>query len=428
MDSSLTNQSLQERRIAATPRGAPAHANFFVSRARNAELWDVAGRRFIDFAGGVGVLNTGHVNPKVTAAVQAQAEAFSHTCYSVVPYESYVDLAERLNGLAPIRCAKKTAFFTTGAEAVENAIKVARAHTGRSGVIAFAGGFHGRTMLGMALTGKMNPYKIGFGPFPPEVFHVPFPSHGVSVEESLRSIEQLFKTSIEPSRVAAIIVEPVQGEGGFNVAPDELLVRLRELCDRHDIVLIADEVQAGFGRTGRWFAIEHSGVEPDLITVAKSLAGGYPLSGLIGKADIMDAAEPGGLGGTYAGSPIGIAAARAVIDVIEQERLLARADELGARLVRRLEGLRSEVPQIADVRGRGSMIAVEFCTPGKGPVSYDPVFAKRVQTLALERGLILLTCGGGASAIRFLYPLTIEDRTFDEALGILVSCIRETSA
>ncbi|CAG2143338.1 4-aminobutyrate--2-oxoglutarate transaminase [Cupriavidus numazuensis] len=427
MNNESSNAALHARRLAATPRGTPALADFFVSRARNAELWDVHGRRFIDFAGGVGVLNTGHVHPEVTRAAQRQIETFSHTCYSIVPYEGYVRLAERLNALAPIRGAKKTAFFTTGAEAVENAVKVARAHTGRSGVIAFTGGFHGRTMLGMALTGKIAPYKIGFGPFPPEIFHVPFPSHGVSVEQALAALDQLFKCSIEPSRVAAIIVEPVQGEGGFNVAPDALMRQLRQTCDQHGIVLIADEVQAGFGRTGRWFSVEHSGVEPDLITVAKSLAGGYPLSGLIGKAAIMDKAEPGGLGGTYAGNPVSIAAALAVIDVIERDGLLARADALGARLVSRLEALQREIPAIAEVRGRGSMIAAEFCTPGAGPTAFEAAYAKRVQQLAMARGLILLLCGPGGSAIRFLYPLTIEDSTFYEALDILDTCIREAA-
>jgi 4-aminobutyrate aminotransferase len=350
-----SNRLLHQRRTAATPRGAPAQADFFVSHARNAELWDVEGRRFIDFGGGVGVLNTGHSHPRIVAAGQAQVADFSHTCYGVVPYESYVALAERLNALTPISGPKKTAFFTTGAEAVENAVKVARAHTRRSAVIAFCGGFHGRTLLGMALTGKMNPYKNGFGPFPPEMFHVPFPSHGLSVEESLRSIQRLFAGTVEPSRVAAIIIEPVQGEGGFNVAPPALLSGLRELCDRHGILLIVDEVQAGFGRTGRWFAVEHSRVVPDLVTVAKSLAGGYPLSGLIGKAEVMDSAEPGGLGGTYAGSPVAIAAAHAVIDVIEQECLLARADTLGERLMHRLQSLRAEVPRHIRVQSKDEL-------------------------------------------------------------------------
>ena len=425
--SARTNSSLHTRRLAATPRGTPSQANFFVNRARNAEVWDIEGHRYIDFGGGVGVLNTGHSHPKIVAAVQAQVTEFSHTCYTVVPYEGYVALAERINALAPISGPKKTAFFTTGAEAVENAIKVARAHTGRSAIVAFGGAFHGRTLLGMALTGKMTPYKNGFGPFPPEIFHVPFPSHGVTPQESLSAIHRLFATTVEASRVAAIIVEPVQGEGGFNVAPVSWLRDLRALCDSYGILLIIDEVQAGFGRTGRWFAIEHSGVEADLITMAKSLAGGYPLSGLTGKAAIMDAAEPGGLGGTYAGNPIAIAAAHAVLDIVIDEKLLDRADELGRRLIRRLEGLRSAVPAIADVRGLGSMVAVEFRKPEHGPTAFDSDFAKRVQTMAWERGLILLLCGTGASAIRFLYPLTIENHTFGEALDILAQCIREAA-
>ncbi|MEO8923334.1 MAG: 4-aminobutyrate--2-oxoglutarate transaminase [Caldimonas sp.] len=417
------NAELQQRRLDATPRGVGVFADFFASRARNAELWDVQGRRFIDFAGGIGVLNTGHLHPKVTAAVRAQLEDFSHTCYQVVPYESYVALAEKLNELAPIDGVRKTAFFTTGAEAVENAIKVARASTGRPAVIAFSGAFHGRTMMGMALTGKVAPYKLGFGPFPGEVFHVPFPGPGTSVADSMASIEALFKSDIEPDRVAAIILEPVQGEGGFHVAPADLLRRLRALCDRHGILLIVDEIQSGFGRTGRWFAIEHSGVQPDLIAVAKSLAGGYPLSALIGKAAVMDAAAPGGLGGTYAGSPVALAAAHAVIDVMRDEGLLERSYALGTRLVARLDALRARVPELAEIRGVGSMIAAEFCEDGSAMQRPDAVFARRVQREALDAGLILLTCGAGANVIRFLYPLTVEDAVFDEGMGVLERAI-----
>ena len=428
MRNELTNTSLSKRRLAVTPRGAPTLANFFVARARNSELWDVEGRRYIDFAGGVGVLNTGHLHPRISEAVKTQIESFSHTCYTVAPYENYVAVAEKLTSLAPIPGAKKAIFLTTGVEAVENAIKIARSATGRSGVIAFTSGFHGRTMFGMALTGKMTPYKLGFGPFPPEIFHVPFPSHGVSAAQSLDAIDQLFATSVEPHRVAALIVEPVQGEGGFNVAPTEFLMALRKLCDAHGIVLIADEIQAGFGRTGKWFAIEHSGVEPDLITLAKSLAGGYPLSAVVGKAKLMDAPEPGGLGGTYAGSPVGLAAARAVIGVIENEGLLDRSYELGGRLATVLRELQRENPKIIDVRGLGSMIAAEFGTLGKRGLVLDGATAKAVQHEAMERGLILLTCGVASSAICFLYPLTIEDSVFAEAMEILTESFRCGSA
>lgn len=416
---SLTNADLHQRRLAATPRGVGVLATFFAQRARNAELWDVQGRRFIDFAGGIGVLNTGHLHPRVTAAVQAQLACFSHTCYQVVPYEGYVDLAETLNALAPIDGPAKTALFSTGAEAVENAVKVARAATGRSGVIAFSGAFHGRTMMGMALTGKVAPYKLGFGPFPAEVFHVPFPGPGTSVAESMAALDALFRADVDPARIAAIVLEPVQGEGGFHVAPAELLQRLRSLCDRHGIVLVVDEIQSGFGRTGRWFAVEHSGVRPDLVTLAKSLAGGYPLSALVGKAALMDAAAPGGLGGTYAGNPVAVAAARAVVEVMHEERLLERSTALGERLVARLDALRPRVPRLAEVRGLGSMRAAEFCEDGSALQRPDAAFAKRVQQAALDAGLILLTCGAGGNVIRFLYPLTIEDAVFEEALDIV---------
>lgn len=300
-----SNSEMWARRQQAVPRGVASACPIFAERAENAELWDVEGRRYVDFAGGIAVLNTGHSHPKVLAAVERQMKAFSHTAFQVVPYVPYVELAEKLNALAPGDTPKKTIFFSTGAEAVENAVKIARAYTGRPGVISFSGGFHGRSLLTMGLTGKVVPYKAGFGPFPADLYRVPFPMevHGVSAEESLNALANLFKTDIEPERVAAIIIEPVQGEGGFYVAPFDFLRRLREICDQHGICLIADEVQAGFARTGKMFSIEHSGVEPDLITTAKSLAGGFPLSGVIGKAEIMDAANPGGLGGTYAGQP-----------------------------------------------------------------------------------------------------------------------------
>ncbi|MXR35390.1 4-aminobutyrate--2-oxoglutarate transaminase [Craterilacuibacter sinensis] len=417
-------QQLLQRKADATPRGVGVMCNFFVDRAKNAELWDTEGRRYIDFAGGIGVLNTGHLHDKVQAAVAAQLEKFSHTCYQVVPYESYIRVAEQLNTLAPGAFAKKSAFFTTGAEAVENAIKIARAATGRSGVIAFGGGFHGRTMMGMALTGKVAPYKIGFGPFPAEIYHAVFPNelYGVSVADSIASIEKLFKYDIEASRVAAIIYEPVQGEGGFYAAPNEWVRELRRLCDAHGIVMIADEVQAGFARTGKFFASEHYDTAPDLITTAKSLAGGFPLSAVIGRAEIMDAPAPGGLGGTYAGNPLALAAAEAVISAITEEKLLERANHLGDALKEKLHGLKKSVPQIADVRGLGGMIAVEFNKADGSGADVD--FTKKVQAKALEAGLLLLTCGVNYNVVRFLFPLTIEDAVFDEALAILEAAIK----
>ena len=415
----MGNAELLARKAAATPRGISVMAPFFVERAENALLWDVEGRRYIDFAGGIAVVNTGHRHPKVMAAVQAQLERFTHTCWQVAPYPGYVELAERLNGIVPGRGPKKTAFFSTGAEATENAVKIARAATGRPGIIAFTGGFHGRTMMGMALTGKVAPYKIGFGPFPGDVYHVPFPIalHGVSVDDSLRALATLFKADVDPARVAAIIIEPVQGEGGFYVAPQRLLEELRRICDQHGILFIDDEVQTGFGRTGKMFALDGTGVEPDLVATAKSLAGGLPLSAVSGRAEIMDAPAPGGLGGTFAGNPLSLAAALAVLDVIVDEDLPARGARLGRALVERLGALRNRVPAIAEVRGVGAMIAVELMRPGTAEP--DAALARRVQTEALARGLLLLTCGVYANVIRFLYPLTIEEPLFAEALEVL---------
>lgn len=422
-----SNQDLHQRRLAATPRGISVMGNFFIDRAENAELWDVEGRRYIDFGGGIAVLNTGHRHPKVMAAVAAQLERFTHSCYQVVPYESYVTLAEEINSLTVGNYAKKTALFSTGAEATENVVKIARAATKRSAIIAFSGAFHGRSMMAAALTGKVVPYKVGFGPFPAEIFHAPFPValHGVGVQDTLDYIQHLFKSDIEPARVAAIMLEPVQGEGGFYVAPPELMRGLRAICDEHGILLCVDEVQTGFGRTGKWFAMEHHDVLPDITWMAKSLAGGTTLSAVTGRAEIMDAPLPGGLGGTYAGNPLAIAAAHAVIAVIQEEGLLARADALGAKLTARLNALAKEVPQIAEVRGLGSMIAVEFNNANNGKPDAD--FTKRVQALALERGLILLTCGIYANVVRFLYPLTAPDAVFEEALAIIEHAMRTAS-
>lgn len=420
----MSNAEIQSRKDAATPRGVGVMCQFYAERAYNAELWDVEGRRFIDFAAGIAVLNTGHRHPRVMAAIAGQGERFTHTCYQIVPYENYVALAERINALTPGTHAKKTAFFSSGAEAVENAVKIARAATGRGAVIAFSGAFHGRTMMGMALTGKVVPYKIGFGPFPGEVFHAPFPValHGVSTEDSLTALQMLFKAEVDPRRVAAIILEPVQGEGGFYMAPPEFMRALRAVCDEYGIVLIADEIQTGFARTGKLFAMEHYDVLPDLMTIAKSLAGGMPLSGVCGRAEIMDAPAPGGLGGTYAGNPLAIAAAHAVLDVIADEKLVERANVLGGRIKETLHGLQGRVPQIAEVRGPGAMVAVEFNKPGTNEP--DPVFTKAVQSRALERGLLLLTCGVHANVIRFLFPLTIEDELMDEALRILAAVLQ----
>ncbi|AVA33615.1 4-aminobutyrate aminotransferase [Cupriavidus metallidurans] len=418
----MKNAELVRRKDAATPRGVGVMCNFYADRAENSEIWDVEGKRYIDFAAGIAVLNTGHRHPRLVAALQAQLNRFTHTAYQIVPYASYVELAEKINQRAPGRSARKTAFFTTGAEAVENAVKIARAATGRPGVIAFSGGFHGRTMMGMALTGKVAPYKTGFGPFPGEVFHAPYPSalHGVTVEDSRRALEHLFKADIDPRRVAAIIFEPVQGEGGFNVAPPEFVRMLRAVCDEHGILLVADEVQTGFGRTGKLFAMEHYDVAPDLTTMAKSLAGGMPLSAVCGRAEIMDAPAPGGLGGTYAGNPLAVASALAVLDVLESENLIARGAELGERLTARLNSLKPRVPQIAEVRGIGAMVAVEFRRADGSP---DAEFTREVQNRALEKGLLLLSCGVYGNVIRFLFPLTIQDAVMNEGLDILADVL-----
>jgi 4-aminobutyrate aminotransferase/(S)-3-amino-2-methylpropionate transaminase len=422
-DPNLTNAALFARREAAIPRGVGHAHQIFIARGKNAEVWDVEGRRYVDFAGGIAVLNTGHCHPDVIEAVKKQLDLYTHTCFQVLAYEPYVELAERLNAKAPGDFAKKTLFLTTGAEAIENAVKIARSATKRSGLICFAGGYHGRTLLTLAMTGKVVPYKTGFGPFPAEVFHATFPSalHGVTVDDSIASVEAIFKNDIEASRVAAIIIEPVQGEGGFNVAPPELLQRLRALCDANGILLICDEVQTGAGRTGTWFAVEQSGVAPDLIAMAKSMAGGFPISAVVGRAEVMDAAAPGGLGGTYAGSPMSCAAALAVLDVFDRENLLQRSVEVGQRLTAGLTAIAGRHGCIGDVRGLGAMVAIELFKNGdiKQP---DADLAKRIATDAATRGLILLTCGTFGNVIRVLVPLTASDALIDEGLDIMSAC------
>lgn len=415
----MKNCELNQRRRQATPRGIGVMCGFYAHRAENATLWDVEGNEVIDFAAGIAVLNTGHRHPRVVAAVEQQLQAFTHTAYQIVPYESYIALAERINQRVPISGPAKTAFFSTGAEAVENAVKIARAFTRRPGIITFGGGFHGRTFMTMALTGKVVPYKVGFGPFPGSIFHAQYPNalHGVSTEEALKSLDRIFKADIAPDQVAAILLEPVQGEGGFNVAPDDFIQGLRQLCDTHGILLIADEVQSGFARTGKLFAMEHYASKADLITMAKSLAGGLPLSAVAGRADVMDAPAPGGLGGTYAGNPLAIAAAHAVLDVIDEERLCVRAEVLGQELVEVLTRARTGCPYIAEVRAQGSMVAVEFNDPQSGEPCAE--FTRRVQDAALREGLLLLSCGVYGNVIRFLYPLTIPDAQFRKALEII---------
>ncbi|WP_298844716.1 4-aminobutyrate--2-oxoglutarate transaminase [uncultured Roseobacter sp.] len=428
---SPTNADLLARREAAVPRGVASAAPIFADRAENTELWDVEGNRYIDFAGGIAVLNTGHRHPAVVAAAKAQEDRFTHTSFQVVPYETYVALAEKLNALAPGGHAKKSLLVTTGAEAVENAVKIARAATGRPGVIAFTGGYHGRTLLTLGMTGKISPYKKDVGPFPADVFRAPFPSarDGITVEDAITGLKNLFLTDAQPDRVAAIIIEPVLGEGGYTPVPFEMLRALRAICDEHGILLIADEIQAGFGRTGTMFAIEHSGVVPDLITVAKSMAGGYPIAGVIGRADIMDAMDPGGLGGTYGGNPVACAAALAAIEALETEGLLARSLELGAHFRTRFAeiGARTAPYRMWDIRGLGAMLAVEFVTDFD-TAQPDPGLVKSVCAHALKRGLILLSCGMHGNALRIMVPLTASDEIIEEGLAIFEAALADAVA
>lgn len=406
------NSQLQQRKDDALPRGTGNLCQWYVDQAENATLRDVEGNSWIDFAGGIAVLNTGHRHPRIVKAIAEQLEKFTHTAFQVTPYESYVGLAERINSVVPIAGKAKTAFFSTGAEAVENAVKVARAATRRHGIITFGNAFHGRTFMTMAMTGKVAPYKRDFGPMPASVWHARYPNSvtGISVEDAMASLQDIFTQDIAPQDVAAIVLEPVQGEGGFHIAPAEFLVRLRQLADQHGILLIADEVQTGFGRTGKLFAMDHYTVKPDLITMAKSLAGGMPLSAVSGRAGIMDAPGPGGLGGTYAGNPLAIAAAHAVLDIITEEQLCDRSVKLGAQLVEFLNEARRHCSAITDIRALGSMVAVEFA---------EAQTAQAIQQQAMAQGLLLLTCGPQGNVIRFLYPLTIPDAQFSQALEIL---------
>ncbi|KTC20051.1 MULTISPECIES: 4-aminobutyrate--2-oxoglutarate transaminase [Pseudomonas] len=423
---SKTNESLMQRRVAAVPRGVGQIHPIFAESAKNATVTDVEGREFIDFAGGIAVLNTGHVHPKIIAAVEAQLHKLTHTCFQVLAYEPYVEVCEKINALIPGDFAKKTLLVTTGSEAVENAIKIARAATGRAGVIAFTGAYHGRTMMTLGLTGKVVPYSAGMGLMPGGIFRAIYPNelHGVSIDDSIASIERIFKNDAEAKDIAAIILEPVQGEGGFYVAPKEFMKRLRALCDQHGILLIADEVQTGAGRTGTFFAMEQMGVAPDLTTFAKSIAGGFPLAGVCGKAEYMDAIAPGGLGGTYAGSPIACAAALAVMEVFEEEKLLDRSKAVGERLVTGLRKIQDKHPIIGDVRALGSMIAVEVFDKA-GSHTPNPTAVAAVVAKARDKGLILLSCGTYGNVLRILVPLTSPDEQLDKGLAIIEECFAE---
>jgi 4-aminobutyrate aminotransferase/(S)-3-amino-2-methylpropionate transaminase len=406
----------RKRRVVAEPLSI--YLPIVVAEAHGSTLTDVDGNTFIDFTGGVGVLNVGHTHPRVVEAVQEQAAKFLHTDFTMVPYEVYVTLAERLLAVAPFRSPAKAAFFNAGTEAVENAVKFARAYTRRPAVIAFEGGFHGRTLMSLSLTSKTHPYKAGLGPFAPEVYRVPFPYEyrGVTAKAALAALEQAFLTSVAPETVAAIVMEPVQGEGGFIPAPQEFVEGVRAICDREGIVFVADEVQTGFGRTGQMFAMEHFGVEPDLLTVAKSIAAGLPLSGVLGKAEIMDAPADGGVGGTYVGNPVALAAALAVLDVFEEEALLERGRRVGEAIRGRMLAWQERFPQIGDVRGLGPMLAIEL-VEDRDAKTPSPGLATRIAAVAAEHGLLLLKAGIYGNCIRVLCPLNVADSELDEALG-----------
>jgi 4-aminobutyrate aminotransferase/(S)-3-amino-2-methylpropionate transaminase len=424
----LSNHDWQTRKEDAVARGQGNIAPVYIERALGSELWDVEGNRYIDFGTGIAVCSAGHCHPKITAALSEQINKFSHTCVMVTPYDSSVRLAEKLNELVPGPSKKKSIFVTTGAEAIENAVKIARAHTGRRGVIAFNGGFHGRTMLAMGLTGKITPYKNLFGPFPAELYHAPFPIeyHGISVEESLKGLDNLFKADIAPSDVAAIIVEPIQGEGGFYPAPAEFLQALRALCDEHGIMLVIDEIQTGFARTGKMFCSEYAGVEADLMTVAKGMANGFPIAAVVGKAEVMDAPLPGGLGGTYAGSPLGCVAGLAMIEVIEEENLANSALQVSEVFTARLKALQARFPaKIGALRtSHGAMMAMELVSDGDADKP-DAELTKAVVGKAYQNGLALLSCGARGNVIRFLPALNISDALINEGMDILENCLQE---
>ena len=416
-----TNALLKARREQAIPNGAPTKSGVYAQRAEGAELWDVEGKRYIDFIGGIGVLNVGHRHPKVVEAIKKQADAFLHTAFGIAQYEVYVDLCERLNALAPGASAKKTILFNSGAEAVENSVKFARYITGCPGVIAFEGGFHGRTLLATTLTGKAKPYKMGFGPLASDVYHAPYPDlyHGVSVQGALSCLEHIFKTSVAAENVAAMIIEPVQGEGGFNPAPAEFLQGLRKICDEHGILLIADEIQSGMGRTGKMFAFEWADVEPDLLCVAKSIAAGLPLSALTGKAALVDQIGPGAMGSTYGGNPVACAAALAVLDIMEEEGLLARAREIGVRFEAHWRALQEGPGKgyFGDIRCIGAMTAVEMVEEGDAQKP-NPALAAKILEGARERGLLMTSAGSYGQCVRCLAPLTISDAVLEEGFAI----------
>lgn len=424
-----TNKALMQRRHNAVPRGVGQIHPIFAERAENCRVWDVEGREYLDFAGGIAVLNTGHLHPGIVSAVEAQLKKLSHTCFQVLAYEPYLALCERMNQKVPGDFAKKTLLVTTGSEAVENAVKIARAATKRSGAIAFSGAYHGRTHYTLSLTGKVHPYSAGMGLMPGHVYRAlyPCPLHNISDDDAIASIERIFKNDAAPEDIAAIIIEPVQGEGGFYAASPAFMQRLRALCDQHGIMLIADEVQSGAGRTGTLFAMEQMGVAADITTFAKSIAGGFPLAGVTGRADVMDAIAPGGLGGTYAGNPIACAAALAVLDIFEQENLLQKANTLGKTLRDGLMEIAETHREIGDVRGLGAMIAIELFENGD-PGKPNTTLTADIVARARDKGLILLSCGPYYNILRILVPLTIDASQIRQGLEIIAQCFDEAKA
>ncbi len=427
----MTNQEFEARRDMAVARAIAYSSTFVADRAENAEVWDVEGKRYIDFCGGIGCQNVGHRNSRVVTAIKDQLDRLTHTCFQVTPYKSYIELAERLNALLPGGFAKKSLFFSAGGEAVENAIKIARYYTRRPALITFTNGYHGRSYMGMALSARMVPFKEGFGPFPGEIYRLPFPDdfHDVKLEDTKRAFETLFRSDCPPDQIAAMFFEPVQGEGGYNIATPEFLDYLRALCDEHGIVLVADEIQTGMGRTGKMFAMEHYGISPDLTCIGKSIGGGLPISGIVGKADIIDSVPPGGLGGTFGGNPIACAAALAVLDVIEQENLLQRGLDLGTQIDDRLRKMaqRNSFDCIGDVRALGCMNAIEIVSDRDSREPNGDLTAK-IAAKALNNGLILITAGPARNVIRLLVPLSASPDLVDEGLDILETSLEEALA
>jgi len=423
-----SNQEFETRRDMAVARAIAYSSTFVAERAENAEVWDVEGNRYVDFGGGIGCQNIGHRDERVVAAIKDQLDRLTHTCFQVTPYESYIALAERLNALLPGDFAKKSLFFSAGGEAVENAVKIARYHTGRPALITFTNGYHGRSYMGMGLSARMVPFKQGFRPFPTEIYRLPFPDafHGVSLDDTKRAFETLFRSDCPPDQIAAIFFEPVQGEGGYNIATPDFIAFLRDLCDTHGIVLVADEIQTGVGRTGKMFAMEHYGVSPDLTCIGKSIGGGLPISGIVGRADIIDSVPPGGLGGTFGGNPIACAAALTVLDVIEADGLLQRGLDMGALIDGRLRTMakRNVLHRIGDVRALGCMNAIEIVADRDSRAPDGDLTAK-IAAIALKKGLILITAGPTRNVIRLLVPLSAPTALVEEGLDILESALEE---